>query len=142
MAAVKSPGAHSRGSHAALAAPLLLAQSPFLRRPQSRPFQTPSSSSYGPGRLWEPEEEERAAGDLESRAEVGTGRASSQGARAGGTRPYLSFPPTPHLRRRARSATPAVWFSRSLRVASLTGRGWLWLSGINPRQTESHGCAQ
>lgn len=101
-----------------------------------------SSSSYGPGRLWEPEEEERAAGDSQSGAEVGAGRARSQGARAGGTRPYLSFPPAPHLRRRARSAAPAVWFSRSPRVASLTGRGWLWLSGINPRQTESHGRAQ
>lgn len=69
----------------------------------------------------------------------GLGERSPQGARAGGTRPYLSFPPGPHLGRRTRPVATAARFPWSRRVASLPRRGWLRLSGINPRQTKSHG---
>lgn len=115
--------------------------SPFLWPPQSRPFQTRNvQSSHGPSRSGARQERRgKRQGTQSPTPTTGARRTLPAGGAGQRTRPYLSFPPGPHLRRRARPVATAARFPWSPRVASLPRRGCLRLSGINPRQTESHG---
>lgn len=116
--------------------------SPFLWPPQSRPFQTRNvQSSHGPSRSGARQERRGKRQGTQSPTPTAWARRTLPAGGAGQrTRPYLSFPPGPHLRRRARPVATAARFPWSPRVSSLPGEAAFGSPGLIRGRRSPTGC--